>query len=150
MDSKKATYCALVFIMLLDLVYFININSSSSGMRNQNGMGPEYFPNILAILLFVLCIFSIVDTFRKEGKKITVSNLKYILFTIFFTALFILSWQVIGMFYLQCFLYLAILFTVYRWNVGQRSVTLLINFSISLFVTVSIWAVFGLIMNFSF
>src|SRR5690625_7810228 len=108
MSSKKVNYMFLFVLIILGIGYFLSaMNLENSPMSQGAGLaGPGKFPMFLAISLIVLCLISLFQVSRKEDKKITVPNLKFVLFTLAMITIFYLSWFFIGLFYVNLFLLL--------------------------------------------
>src|SRR5699024_5509387 len=85
-------------------------------MSNNTELGPGYFPKILAVGLIIFCLLSLLQTRKEQEKKISLPHVKTILVTIGITIVFFLSWKFLGLFYLNTFLYLLVLFIYYNPN----------------------------------
>lgn len=150
MSYKKVSYAALILLILFGIGYFVSINTSATINPKSSAIGPNYFPNILAGLLIVLSLVSLIQTIRKEDKKIIIPQFKLILFTIVLTVLFFVSWGVFGWFYVQTLIFLTVLFTVYRHRTGKLVHIIATSALTALIVTASIYFLFGRLMVIQF
>ncbi len=148
MSSKKASYAALCLIILFGIGYAVSINSAPSGMLASSTLGPSYFPNVLTAILILLCLASLVRTARKQETRLRFPNLKYVLFTIVLTAVFIVCWQKLGSFYPATFVFLFLLIAVYRLEKGWKN-AVGIGAAVALGLTAILYVLFALIMNIS-
>lgn len=146
MSEKKATYLALGLLIVVGIGYLMNARSlSSSG--NQDAIGPSYFPILLSVALFLLCVISLVKTvLRKEDKRITIPNFRLILGTIVLTVLFVLGWSTFGFFYIPLFIFLWLLLTLYRLSLGLKRKIIAMNTGLALGLTLFIYLVFDVMM----
>jgi len=150
MSYKIASYIVLLLIVLFGIGYGISINSSFEVMPDSSGIGPSYFPNILLTLLIILCIISFFQTVKKQDQKIPIPNLKYIIFTIIITVLFLLSWQIIGLFYVNTFVFIYALVITYRLEKREKIIKMLVlGFLISILTTLFIWILFDKFLTIS-
>ncbi len=83
---------------------------------------------------------------QKEDKKIELSNLKMIVITIVLTALYVLIWNLIGLFYLLTFFYILVLLCIYRWKLENKKKVIFKNILIALGTTVFVYYIFGVVM----
>ncbi|MGG0718402.1 tripartite tricarboxylate transporter TctB family protein [Robertmurraya massiliosenegalensis] len=148
MSYKKATYISLLCIILFAFIYGYMINTMNIGVQNSS-IGPRYFPNLITILLVVLCIISFFQTLRNnENKKFTVNNLKYIFAMIGITAIFFALWYFLDLFYLGSFLFLTSLYILF---LKDRSFKRIIKSAVVACVfTIFIYFVFGKLMFIGF
>lgn len=112
MSYKKATFMSLAIIVLIGIAYMYAANQIQHSNKTLT-LGPSYFPNILGILLIILCIISFIQTWRKADELTNLPNFKYILLTLGCIILFVLAWQFIGYFYIFTFLLLFTLTSLY-------------------------------------
>lgn len=147
MSSKMLAYIMLTLILLLGVGYLFSAYSLKSA-DESNTLSSGYFPQILGIALIILCIISIVQTvLKKEDEKIDRGNLLMTLSTLAVTSLFIIGWQTFGFFYIQLFIFLFVLFTIYRFKSLNKKI-FFVNVIISLFVSGSIYLIFERLMHF--
>ena len=147
MSYKKATYTALAVIVLIGVVYL----TAASRLPQSNALtlGPDYFPNILGVLLIVLCILSFFQTWRKSDEGMEIANFKTILITLGIVALFVLAWQYAGYFYVLVFLTLFILFSLYSLK-SERKKRVWIHGAISLGTVGAIYLIFEVVIGIRF
>ncbi|WP_067726517.1 tripartite tricarboxylate transporter TctB family protein [Oceanobacillus damuensis] len=146
MNSKIANSITLIFIMIFGLVYW-NSAGKLKGSHDDTTLSAAYFPKLLVIVLIILCLISLIQTIRGNSEKINIENLKLIGLTTLFIIIFIASWGYFGYFYINTFLFVFILITMYRLP-NKKAKLLIKNAVTSLFITVIIYGVFDLILNF--
>ena len=148
MSYKKASYIALGLLALLAVLYLW----STVGLRDpstRGSIGPRYFPVILGILLLILCAISFVQTWRREdGDPVSIPNFGLVITSIVATALFLIAWLYVETFYLLVFVFTAALFSIFAPIGGWLQYT--INFGLALILTLSIYGLFGLVMQVRF
>lgn len=113
MSFNKATYATLITLVLLAVFYFMYANSLST-QQSTGTIGASYFPKLLSTALIILCIISFFQTLKKEDTKISLPNLGITLTVIAITVLYLISWNFLGFFYINTFLYLLILFILLK------------------------------------
>lgn len=135
--------------------YALNLNHSASEaiFFSSSGVGPTYFPNILTGLLVLLSLVTLFRNLRdsspKNTAKVVTENLGVILATLGLAMAFIASWQFLGFFYLNTFVLLTVLLTIYRIEFGIRN-SLLVAAGTSACTTAFLFALFGNILEISF
>lgn len=155
MTWKSLNSIMSVVLILGGLGYALNLNHSASQTIyfSGSGVGPTYFPNVLTGLLVILCIVTLVknlrDTSPDNTEKVETANSRYILATLALTIAFIASWQYLGYFYLNVFVLLTILLTIYRSEFGLRN-SLLVGAVTSAGTTAFLYGLFGNILEISF
>lgn len=146
MKAKIATYIVLSGLVVLSFFYY----TSANGYPKASGMAQDAasFPKILAILLLVLTLISMLQTKLKNSEeKLKIPNFKIVLTTVLLTGLYFISWYKIGYFYIQTFLYLTLLNSLFRipfHGVNKKSITIILT--AALLITTLIYVVFNLIM----
>jgi hypothetical protein len=70
--------------------------------------------------------------------------------TIVLTALLFISWKTIGLFYVNCFVYLVSLLTLFRRKLGLTVKHIIFNCASAAIMTGVIYFVFGKLMNVDF
>ncbi len=146
MNYRKSTFVTLSLLMVFGWVYAISIGITTSGGVYNSSIGPSYFPNILAVLLTVLCLINMVQTARKtEDETVELPYFKYILITLTAIVLFLLSWYFIGYFYINAFLFMMALFFIYRRDFSKKQIAF--NVVLSLLVIVIVYLVFEVTMS---
>lgn len=148
MSARKGTLTALVCLICLGIVYLIS--AQKLGGATSTTLGPGYFPTILGIALIVMCIISGVQTFRKPDKQIKIPNLKLVFLTILIIAVYFIAWNTLGYFYLCTFIFLFILFMLYRHNQENLTKIFIPNILMSIIITLIIFVVFDVIMSVRF
>lgn len=135
--------------------YAVNLNHSASQaiFFASSGVGPTYFPNILAGLLVILSVITLIKNLRNKSPenvaRIVTPNAAYILATLALIVAFLASWQFFGFFYLNVFLLLAVLMTLYRIDFGIKN-SLLVGLVTSAGTTVFLYGLFGQILALTF
>ncbi len=149
MTKKNATYLALLFIIVVDIIYFLSINLSGAGLAAPTELGPRYFPNVLSVLLLIFCVISLISTIKSGQKdKFEIPSAKYMVLTTIITVLFIASWSLFDLFYVSVFIFLTALFTIYRKIYGWKK-SLYQGAITALFVTAFIYVIFDWLMSVS-
>ncbi|WP_186766670.1 tripartite tricarboxylate transporter TctB family protein [Puniceibacterium confluentis] len=144
-----------VLLIMGGIGYTLNLNHSASQaiFFSGSGVGPTYFPNALTGILVLLCIVTLIRNFRDKSPEntamVTTENFGYILATLALAIAFIASWQVFGYFYLNVFVLLTVLLTIYRIEFGIRNSSLVAVVT-SVFLTGFLFALFGKILEISF
>lgn len=145
MSYKKIKYLFLILLIGIALACFFAANQLPT---SDNGVGPQYFPQILSILLIILCVASIFSTAKKEDERFEIPNIFMILLTIGLIICFILLWSSLGQFYIVSFIFISsliLLFTPKKRTIQH----ILSNLGVSLVITVSIYLLFTVLMNFN-
>ncbi len=149
MSNRTASRISFVFFIIVGILF----GASALRMPSVEGasLGPQFFPLAMCALLILFCVLGLARTFRGgEDGRISLPDTKHIIFTVVFTAIFIISWSVFGAFYLQCAIYLFLLYTWYRpfWKHGLSSLALSAGISVSF--ALFVYLVFGKIMHMNF
>jgi hypothetical protein len=136
------------------IVYAVNLNhTASQALLFGSGVGPAYFPTILAGLLVILSCITLVKNFRdkspKNTEKVTALNSGYIIATVALIVAFLASWQFLGFFYLNVFVLLTILMTLYRIEFGIKN-SLLVGVVTAVCTTGFLYGLFGQILALTF
>ncbi|MBU2959134.1 tripartite tricarboxylate transporter TctB family protein [Paracoccus sp. 1_MG-2023] len=135
--------------------YAVAINRSASDaiFFSSAGIGPAYFPNILAVLLVALSVITLVKNLRDPSpelaSKVTTVNSIYIVATLVLAAAAIAAWQFTGYFYPVVFILLALLIAIFRAEFGAMR-SLGVGVVTSAATTLFIYALFGRILQISF
>ncbi|UTW10240.1 tripartite tricarboxylate transporter TctB family protein [Marinobacterium rhizophilum] len=146
MSWKKLNNIMSIIIMIIGMSYVINLNySASQAILLSNGIGPTYFPNVLAAILFFLCVVVLIQGNIREDTRVTIPNIKYMVFTLILTMVFILSWQYLGYFYINAFVFITALMTVYRKEYGIKK-SFLVGVGTSIVTTGFLYVLFGKIL----
>ncbi|MGJ8611979.1 MAG: tripartite tricarboxylate transporter TctB family protein [Octadecabacter sp.] len=144
-----------ILLILGGIGYAVNLNISASQaiLFGSGGIGPAYFPNILAGLLVILSVITLVKNFRDKSPEnlatIVTHNARYILATLALTIAFLASWQTFGFFYLNVFVLLTVLMTLYRIEFGIKN-SLLVGIVTSVLTTAFLYGLFGQILALTF
>jgi hypothetical protein len=144
-----------IALIIGGLCYALNLNLSASQTIyfSSGGVGPTYFPNILTALLVLLCVVTLYRNFRDVSSEnvgqITTHNFWYIIATFALVVAFIASWQLFGYFYLNVFIFLTVLLTIFRMDFGIGN-GLLVGATTSAFTTGFLYVLFGKILTISF
>ncbi len=152
-SAKKLTYVVLTILMLFAIGYYYMATYAIREIFITDTLGPRQFPRILSILLAISCIFSFIQTLKREDHIITFPNYRMIIVTIIFTSLYFISWKEMGYFYLNTFIFLLLLLIVYQIKLLIRKnllINLIKNFLIALGVTVFIYFLFEIIIGIRF
>lgn len=130
----------------------LNHSASQAIFFASSGVGPTYFPNVLAALVVILSLVTLVQNLRDGSEdnraKITTPNAGYILATFALVVAFLLSWQFLGFFYLNAFLLLTVLMTLYRIEFGFKN-SLIVALITSVSTTGFLYLLFGQILALS-
>lgn len=155
MTWKTLNSIMSVVLILGGLGYALNLNHSASQAIyfSGSGVGPTYFPNVLTGLLVILCVVVLIKNLRDKSAentgKVVTHNSRYILATLALTVVFIASWQYLGYFYLNVFVLLTILLTIYRSEFGLKN-SLLVGAATAAGTTAFLYGLFGNILEISF
>lgn len=145
LSFKKVSYITLSLIILFGIGYFISINSKLAN-AGTSAVGPDYFPNLLAVVLIVLCVASLIKTLRSEDREIRIPYFKLISLTAGCIIVFIAIWYFTGYFYILTFIFLSALFVIYRYERKKRNFIILTSMGMALIITALIYVVFGQLM----
>lgn len=148
MSYNKATYVSLLFFTALGVLFYVSSMSIHQSVTRQK-IGPEYFPQIISVLLIVCCIFSFFKTRKKSDQHIELTNFRYIILTIILMILFVLIWGITEKFYVTSFVFLAVL--VYIYNQAKESFKkVLFSATISLVLASFVYVIFDRILGVTF
>lgn len=134
--------------------YALNLNHSASQtiFFASSGVGPTYFPNVLAALVVILSLVTLVKNLRDKSEEncavILTPNAGYILATFALVVAFLLSWQFFGFFYLNAFVLLTVLMTLYRIEFGLKN-SLIVGLITSVSTTGFLYVLFGQVLALS-
>lgn len=118
MSFKLADVLTLTVLAVFTLLYGYSALQFDVPSDIHNP-GPGYFPLLLAGGLLLLCLFSLVASFRRTKEpKLELPNGKLVVLTILVIAGFLVSWSYFGFFYLNLFIFQFILVAVYRRKHG--------------------------------
>lgn len=147
MNFKIGTYISLFLIGTFAIFYLISSNSLVAN-QDQVSLSPSFFPNIIAIILLVLCIISFFQTIKKESKpKIEMNNILQNGLTLLIIIIFILSWYYLQEFYLISFVFLFILFSIYRKLKSNKLRFFTVNGLLSLSTCLVLYLLFEITIN---
>ncbi|QUS37334.1 tripartite tricarboxylate transporter TctB family protein [Falsirhodobacter algicola] len=155
MTWKRLNILIAVLLILGGASYAAAINRSAAQaiFFSSAGIGPAYFPNILAALLIglslIVLIRNIADRSAEKAARIVTENAGYILGTLALAVLAIALWQVTGFFYPVVFGLLAVLMSVFRAETGGRR-AVVTGIVTAAGTTLFIYALFGRILQVSF
>lgn len=144
-----------IILIMGGLCYALNLNHSASQAIyfSSGGVGPTYFPNILTALLVTLSIVTLYQNFRdtnpEKDERVTTHNFWHIVVTLTLVVAFIASWQFLGYFYLNVFILLTALLTIFRMDFGIKN-SLIVAVVTSALTTGFLYALFGKILTISF
>lgn len=138
-------------ILFIVFAIWIIVKSNQLVEIGFNQIGSGYFPTLLATILIILSSINLVKTFvSTDRQKIELPNAKRIWWTIGLLALFFVTWKQFGYFYVQMFLYLFIMFTLYRLPLGRKKRYFAVNFAVALVLTLMVYGVFDVLMYVKF
>lgn len=144
MNSKLLNLIMILFILVIGISYMRS--ASVLGIGTTDNIGAGFYPFLLADVLLILTIISLIQTIRKKGnERIEFPNSKLILFTIGVIALFILSWSLIGFFYINLFFFFLILYSVYSERLKKQFIFK--NSILSLMITISVFIIFNWVLK---
>ncbi len=107
-------------------------------------VGTGFFPAMLAWLTIGLCLLGALKTILTgPGDLFLINNGQRIAITFGAVAIFILSWKSFGFFYIQEFVFLFALFTIYRIPLGLNPQRLGLNAAAALGITAFCFLVFN-------
>lgn len=153
LSYKKLSYLVMTVLISFSAFYYFDINDASKSRPAYGqgaAIGPEYFPNVLAMLLLLMCVLGLFRTYQMEDRKIEIAHSGQILLGICATALFMLAWSSVGLFYPFAFLFVGGLIFAYRVGPDRRARTAATSSLVALLVTAAIYLVFELLMSFRF
>ncbi len=148
MSSKVANYVALAFLLGLGCLYLYLTSQIASGQQKTT-LGPSYFPNLLGVVLIVLCLVAAVREMKAERESLPVPRLPQVALTVLCLGVYFFAWERLVLFYLITPLFILALFAAYgrlRWSVRSMAV----NLAIALGFTAVIYASFGLVLGLQF
>lgn len=153
LSYKKLSYSVMTALMAAGGFYFYNINSrtrSSVAYSQGAAIGPEYFPNLLAVLLILMSLLGIYRTWQMEERKLEVPYAGQILLAAVASALLIGLWSIVGLFYPLAFLFVSGILYALRVQPGKRGVTATSSMLIAFVVTAVVYLAFDLLMSLRF
>nr|WP_304220083.1 tripartite tricarboxylate transporter TctB family protein [Fredinandcohnia onubensis] len=146
MTIKRSSYLVLLLLIVVGVVYIKTAIDLNGGTISDIGAG--FFPIILGSLLIILCVVSFIqNALKTNDKKLDLPNLPLILITIGITALFIISWNWFGYFYISLVVYLLSLMTVFYKEELRNKSRILKNILLSLFIMGIIYFVFDYLLG---
>lgn len=119
MKEKHINIALATVLMCIDAVFLYTAFSA----REYKGaiIGPYDFAKYLGIALAVLCVIVIIQSLLSKTKdeKVIISQFGLVLLTVAATALLLILWKCVGLFYLWGFLYVFGLFAAFC-SKGER------------------------------
>lgn len=149
MSSKRGTDISLFLIIIFAIGYYFAINKLPEA-NDSVSLGPRYFPTLLVILLVLLSCISFFQTRKQEDKIIHIANIHLIIITIVLTILFFLSWSLVGYFYINCFVFVFLLFITFNWGQLEIKKRIFSHSVIASTITLSIYLFFDLLLGIKF
>ncbi|MCP8615661.1 tripartite tricarboxylate transporter TctB family protein [Salirhabdus salicampi] len=98
MSYKIGTYISLIIITCLAIVFYISAATLPSSIEEQK-VGPDYFPKAISLLLVIFCVFSFITTKKREDQKLELVNLRYVIYTIVLTILYVGVWHFLSRYF---------------------------------------------------
>ncbi|WP_102346811.1 tripartite tricarboxylate transporter TctB family protein [Bacillus sp. Marseille-P3661] len=144
MEGKYVSYTTMIFLIFIGVFYYIGADQFSLE-RDSSTLGPDYFPKLLSILLVIFCVINLFKIRKESKSKFELNNLKMIVLTIATICLYITSWSLLGLFYINTFLFLLLLLSLYQFK-QKVKYKYLKNAVISLSFTLFIYLLFDLIL----
>jgi hypothetical protein len=148
MSYNKATYVSLLFFAALGIVFYVSSMSIPKAIASQR-IGPEYFPQIISVLLIVCCILSFFKTRKKTDEYIKLPNFRYIILTVILMILFVVIWGITENFYVTSFVFLGALIYIYN-QVKQSFKKVLLSGAISLVLVAFVYVIFDRVLGITF
>ncbi|WP_112322772.1 tripartite tricarboxylate transporter TctB family protein [Oceanibium sediminis] len=131
-------YAALAVLSILVIRAVSDIPVTMPG-----DVGSGFLPGFLAWLILGFSGLGAVRAILAgDGGRFGAEYLGRVLITIGVIAGFLLSWQYLGFFFLQCFLFLFGLFTYYRWPRGPSVRLLVTNAGVAAGITLLCYVTF--------
>ncbi|MGM0904559.1 MAG: tripartite tricarboxylate transporter TctB family protein [Bacillota bacterium] len=144
MNAKLLNTIAILLILTIGVLYMRS--SVGLGIGTAKNMDAGFYPSLLGGILIILTALSFIQTMKKNDKeKVEFPNGKLTLLTIGVIGLFILSWSLLGFFYIHLFLFLYILYSLYSERFKKEFI-----FKNSFFaatVTFSIFVIFNIVLK---
>lgn len=151
MSWKKCNNLISIFLIFIVGIYVYDVNYSASQaiIFNSGGVGPTYFPNVLAGITIFLCLVVLIkdNVKSKENSVFEILNLKLVLLTVMSTVVFLLSWQFFGYFYFSVFALVFTLLVFYRDSSFTNR--MIIAFFTAISVSVFVYLLFGKLLSLS-
>ncbi len=127
---------------LFGLLWFtVSFNLASSNFGGGLGLGPDFFPRLLSILMMIFSLIQLVRTFRKDKEdqlKLNIHGLSIIIIVSCITYLFAID--IIG-YLVSTFIFLSVvIFVISR----KRSIT---DIVIALGISLALYGVFNLVLK---
>jgi len=152
MSNRLASQLSFAIIMIFAIIYAVATYRMK--VANYGGIGPQYFPTLLAGCLILLCALGLLRSIKQDNReRLSVPNLKLITLTAGATVLYIYIWSKTGWFYLWSFLYMFGLINLYQpfWKSKPFSKTgirsLMLYLAVSLMMLVFAYFVFARLMG---
>ncbi|MDW7669252.1 MAG: tripartite tricarboxylate transporter TctB family protein [Bacillota bacterium] len=127
---------------LFGLLWFtMSFNLASSNFGGGLGLGPDFFPRLLSILMMIFSLIQLVRTFRKDKKealKLNIHGLSVIMIISCITYLFAIG--IIG-YLVSTFLFLTIVIYVLS---GKKSIK---DTAIALGISLALYGIFHLVLK---
>ena len=95
-------------------------------------IGAKYFPNLLVVLLIILCVISFIQNSKKPDRQVEINNIGLMGLTIVFTIIYFAAWQFLGFFYLVTAIYLWALLLLYTDQKNVKSTIICAVISVGL------------------
>ncbi|TNF21446.1 MAG: hypothetical protein EP318_07675 [Rhodobacteraceae bacterium] len=106
-------------------------------------VGSGFLPGFLAWLILGFCALGALRAvLAGDTGKFTSEFLGRVLITIGVIAGFLISWETLGYFFVQCFLFLFGLFTYYRWPRGPSARLFALNAAVAAGITALCYVTF--------
>lgn len=134
----------LIVYLAIAMISILVIRAVSTIPVTMDGdVGSGFFPTMLSWLILICCGLGAVKTvLAGTGGMMASDYLQRVFITIGAIAVFLLSWQKLGYFYPQCFVFLFGLFTYYRLPRGVSARLLAGNAVVALGITLVCYVTF--------
>ena len=148
MKEKHINIALATVLMCIDAVFLY----TAFNARTYKGaiIGPFDFAKYLGIALAVLCMIVIIQSLLSKTKdeKVVISQFGLVLLTVAATALLLILWKCVGLFYLWGFLYVFGLFTAFCSKCERLTVKGLAGLGLlSAVVILAIYLLFKILMG---
>ena len=149
MQFKKATYIVNALFILLAGAFLVMITMFPDSVIKLT-IGPGYYPAIVCFLLIGAAAISMFKTYRyDEDRRIELPKLHNAAIVIGVAALFLVLWELTGMFYVVSFIAIAALLFFLNPQ-PDRKARLIKAACLSLGIQGFIYGVFQKLMHFNF
>ncbi len=122
------------FLCIVSAFIFYSSTQFNMAFIGDSGLGPDFFPKIIAIILFILSAILFVGSLRNKDKKSVYNpNMKYTFMVIFAFAVYIFLIDIIG-YLISTIIFALVVITILKSKSKVLNIIFAIIFPVALYL----------------